>query len=77
MSSIVEQIRILEELASMDAALKVLSEALNEERSTLSKLTGSVAQLEARSEQEKASRAATERARAECLIEVRNMNQQI
>jgi hypothetical protein len=77
LSSISEQIKILEQLAAMDAALKALSDELGEERGTLEKLKADVKTLEERLEREKASLATTERARADCHTEVRTMTQQI
>ncbi|MBL8609429.1 MAG: hypothetical protein JNL38_19010 [Myxococcales bacterium] len=77
MSSIAEQIRFLEELAAMDAALKTLADALGEERGTLEKLKATVSELDARLERERASLATTERARGDCHAEVRTMTQQI
>jgi peptidoglycan hydrolase CwlO-like protein len=44
--SIPEQIRSLEDLAAIDAELKILDEQLNQERSTLTTLKGNLKRLE-------------------------------
>ncbi len=75
--SVLEQIRALEELASMDAELKSLEEKLNEERSTLRSLKESLKSIEQKLESDRAMLAANERGRGELVQDLRTMTQQV
>jgi len=75
--SITEQIRSLEELASVDAELKILEDQLNQERSTLDALTGSLQKLEDKLKADRAHVATIDKARSDFVGEVRTMMQQI
>ncbi len=75
--SVLEQIRALEELASMDAELKSLEEKLNEERSTLSSLKESLKSIEQKLEADRAMLTANERGRGELVQDLRTMTQQV
>lgn len=75
--SVLEQIRALEELASMDAELKSLEGKLTEERSTLSTLKNSLLEVEQKLENDRAMLTANERARGDMVQDLRTMTQQI
>lgn len=75
--SIPEQIRSLEDLAAIDAELKILDEQLNQERSTLTTLKGNLKRLEEKLKNDTMSVAATEKARNELVTDVRTMMQQL
>lgn len=75
--SVVEQIRALEELASMDAELKSLEIKLTEERSTLSTLKNSLKEVEQKLETDRAMLTTNERARGDLVQDLRTMTQQI
>ncbi|WP_394839995.1 C4-type zinc ribbon domain-containing protein [Pendulispora rubella] len=75
--SITEQIRSLEELASVDAELKILEDQLTQERSTLDALRGSLEKLEDKLKTDRAHIAALDKTRSDLVAEVRQMNQQI
>ena len=75
--SIPEQIRTLEELAGVDAELKVLEDQLTQERATLAALKNSLKRLEEKRKNDLLSAAATEKARNELVTDVRGMMQQL
>jgi predicted nucleic acid-binding Zn-ribbon protein len=75
--SIPEQIRALEELASVDADLKVLDDELNQERATLATLKASLKRLDEKRKADLLSVAATDKARNELVTDVRGMMQQL
>ncbi|WP_394828410.1 zinc ribbon domain-containing protein [Pendulispora albinea] len=75
--SITEQIRSLEELASVDAELKILEDQLSQERSTLDALKGSLQKLEDKLKADRAHVAALDKTRSDFVAEVRQMGQQI
>ncbi len=75
--SIPEQIRTLEELAGVDAELKVLEDQLSQERATLSALKASLKRVDEKRKNDLLSVAATEKARNELVIDVRGMMQQL
>jgi predicted nucleic acid-binding Zn-ribbon protein len=75
--SIPEQIRTLEELAGVDAELKVLEDQLSQERATLAALKASLKRLDEKRKNDLLSVAATEKARNELVIDVRGMMQQL
>ena len=77
MSSIPEQIKALEDLAAMDAEMKSISDKLGEERGTLGGLTEGLGKLEKKLEADRSHLAQTEKTKADCAIEVRNMSNQI
>lgn len=77
MSSIPEQIRILEELAGVDAELKTLGEELTRERTSLDGLRGKLTQLEEKLKNDRAHLTAIEKLRADYMTEARNMMQQV
>jgi predicted nucleic acid-binding Zn-ribbon protein len=75
--SIPEQIRALEELASVDADLKVLDDELSQERATLAALKASLKRLDEKRKADLLSVAATDKARNELVTDVRGMMQQL
>jgi predicted nucleic acid-binding Zn-ribbon protein len=75
--SIPEQIATLEELAALDAELKVLEEKLTQERSALSALKGSLKKLEDKLADGRAQMAAADKTRSEYVADVRTMMQQL
>ncbi len=75
--SIPEQIRTLEELASVDAELKVLDDQLSQERTTLASLKATLKRLEEKRKSDLLSVAATDKARNELVTDVRGMMQQL
>ena len=77
MSSIPEQIRILEELAGVDAELKTLGEELTRERTSLDGLRGKLTQLEEKLKNDRTHLTAIDKLRADYMTEARNMMQQV
>lgn len=77
MLSIPEQIRTLEELASLDADLKALDDQLSQERATLASLKASLKRLDEKRKNDLQSVAATDKARNELVTDVRGMMQQL
>jgi predicted nucleic acid-binding Zn-ribbon protein len=75
--SIPEQIKTLEELAAIDAELKILDDQLGVERATLSTLKASLKKLEEKLKTDSAQVAATEKTRGELHADVRTMMQQL
>jgi predicted nucleic acid-binding Zn-ribbon protein len=75
--SIPEQIRALEELASVDGDLKVLDDQLSQERATLAALKASLKRLDEKRKADLLSVAATDKARNELVTDVRGMMQQL
>ena len=75
--SIPEQICALEQLAALDAELKILEEQLSQERATLNGLKASIKKLDDTLEVDRAALAVSERSRNESIADVRNMNQQL
>ncbi len=75
--SIPEQIRTLEELAGVDAELKVLDDQLSQERATLAALKASLKRLDEKRKNDLLSVAATDKARNELVTDVRGMMQQL
>jgi predicted nucleic acid-binding Zn-ribbon protein len=75
--SIPEQIRSLEDLAAIDAELKILDDQLTVERTTLQTLKASLKRLEDKLKNDTLSIATTEKARAELMVDVRAMMQQL
>ena len=75
--SIPEQIRALEELAGVDAELKVLDDQLSQERATLAALKAWLKRLEEKRKTDLLSVAATDKARNELVTDVRGMMQQL
>ncbi len=75
--TIPEQIRTLEELAGVDAALKVLEDQLAQERAALSALKTSLKRLDEKRKTDLLSAAATDKARNELVTDVRGMMQQL
>lgn len=72
-----EHIRALEELAAMDAEVKVLEEQLTQERGVLNSLTEGLKKLDDRLVQERASMVAAEKQRNEVQMDLRSMASQI
>ena len=77
MSTVVDQIKALEELAALDASLKTLSEQLTVEKKTLSDLETSLAGLEAKIEGSKKSLGEKEKLKNTALHDVRSMASQL
>jgi predicted nucleic acid-binding Zn-ribbon protein len=75
--SITEQIRSLEELAAVDAELKILEEQLTQERTALNAKKGGLQKLEEKLKVERASVATLDKTRNDVVIDVRNMMQQL
>jgi hypothetical protein len=74
--SIVEQIRVLEDLARLDAELKTVGEKLSEGRGLLEGLKKSLAAIEIKVTDERAALARTEKAKGEAHAEVRSLTAQ-
>ncbi|AKV00932.1 Hypothetical protein AKJ09_07595 [Labilithrix luteola] len=72
-----EQIRALEELAAMDAEVKILEEKLVEERGTLTSLKDSLKKLDDKLQIDRATVGAADKQRNELQHDVRTMTQQI
>jgi predicted nucleic acid-binding Zn-ribbon protein len=75
--SIPEQIRALEELASMDAQLKTLEEQLTTERGVLNTLKGNLKRLDDKLKADRASLGVMDKTRNELIIDVRTMMTQL
>jgi predicted nucleic acid-binding Zn-ribbon protein len=75
--SIPEQIHSLENLAAIDAELKILDDQLTQERSTLATLKATLKRHEDKLKSDTLSIAATEKARNELVADVRAMMQQL
>jgi predicted nucleic acid-binding Zn-ribbon protein len=75
--SILDQIRALEKLAQIDAELKILTEQLTQERSTLDGLRSGIAKLDEKVAAGRASLAGMDKTRGELIQDVRNMSQQL
>ena len=75
--TISEQIKILEELAAIDAELKTMDEELTGDRSTLTTLKASLKKLEDKRGEGKTALDANEKNRNEFIIDVRTMMQQV
>jgi predicted nucleic acid-binding Zn-ribbon protein len=75
--SITEQIRTLEELAGIDAELKVLEDQLSQERATLAAMKASLKRLDEKRKNDLLSVAASDKARNELVTDVRGMMQQL
>jgi predicted nucleic acid-binding Zn-ribbon protein len=77
LSTIAEQIRALEELSVMDAAVRALTEKLNEEQGVLSELEGALGKLEAKVASLRGSLSEKEKSRNDAQADVRSMTTQI
>ncbi len=77
MSSIEDQIRSLEELATIDAALRILEDELSQERGTLSTLKGSLQRVDEKLKTDRTHVASLDKMRTDLMNEVRNMMQQV
>jgi predicted nucleic acid-binding Zn-ribbon protein len=77
LSSIPEQIRSLEELAAVDAELKILDEQLTQERGSLLALKGTLAKLDEKLTADRATVAGLDKTRNDLVADVRNMMQQL
>ena len=77
MSSIPEQIRSLEELAAIDAELKILDEQLGTERGALNSLKGSLQKLDEKLKTDRANVSSLDKNRNDLVTDVRNMMQQL
>ena len=75
--SIPEQIRALEELATVDAELKILDDQLSQERATLAALKASLKRLDESLKADNLSVATTDKARNDLVTDVRGMMQQL
>jgi predicted nucleic acid-binding Zn-ribbon protein len=75
--SVTEQIKALEELAAIDAEIRILDDQIGREKGTLATLRTNLAKGEEKSSQTRTTLAALDRTRNDGLTEVRNMNQQI
>ncbi len=75
--TIPEQIRILEELAAIDAELKTMDEELSGERSTLNALKATLKKLEEKQQEGKTALDANDKNRNEFIADVRTMMQQL
>ncbi len=75
--SIPDQIRALEQLAALDADLKILDEKLTTERSTLNGLKGSLKRLEDKANVERTTLAGLDKQRNELIADVRQMMTQL
>ena len=75
--SVVEQIQALEELAQIDAELKVMAEELTRENGALGTRKASLQKLEEKLKNDRAQLAAIEKLKNDYVIEVRTMMQQI
>ncbi len=72
-----EQIRALEELAAMDAAVKALEEQLSEERGVLNSLKESLKRLDERLQIDRTTVGAADKQRNDLHIDIRTMTQQV
>lgn len=72
-----DQIRALEELASMDAEVKALEEKLAEERGVLNTLRENLKKLDEKLQVDKATVAGADKQRIELTTDIRTMMQQI
>lgn len=70
--TIVDQIRVLEDLAKLDAELSAVGEKLSEERGMLGGLKSALAAVKVKIADEKAGLARTEKARSEAQTELRS-----
>lgn len=75
--TVVEQIKTLEELARIDAELKVVAEELARENGSLGTRKASLQKLEEKLKNDRAQLAAIEKLKNDYVIEVRTMMQQI
>jgi predicted nucleic acid-binding Zn-ribbon protein len=75
--SIQDQIRALEQLAALDAELRILDEQLSQERTALEGLKGNIAKLDAKLDGDRATLATMDKSRGELIVDVRNMTQQL
>ncbi len=75
--TVVEQIKTLEELAQIDAELKVMAEELARENSALGTRKASLQKLEEKLKSDRAQLSAIEKLKNDNVIEVRTMMQQI
>jgi predicted nucleic acid-binding Zn-ribbon protein len=75
--SIPEQIRALEDLASMDAELKTLEDQLTVERTALNSMKGSLARLDDKLAADRASLATMDKTKNELIADVRTMMTQL
>jgi predicted nucleic acid-binding Zn-ribbon protein len=75
--SIAEQINSLEELAKVDAELRIYDDQLNQERSALDALKGQLQKLEDKLKTDRASVLTLDKSRNDFVTEVRTMMQQI
>jgi predicted nucleic acid-binding Zn-ribbon protein len=73
----VDQIRALEELAAMDAEVKLLEEKLAEERGVLGGLKENLKKLDERLQVDRSTVGVADKQRAELQIDIRTMTQQI
>ncbi len=76
-ASVPDQIKALEELAAIDAELKILGDDLQQERGALDAQRKKLAGLEEKLKGDRAQLAAIDKLRSEYLIEVRTMMQQL
>jgi len=75
--TIADQIRVLEDLAKLDAELRTVGDKLTEERALLEGLKGQLAATKAKIASERANLAQTEKARNEAQTELRSMGGQL
>jgi predicted nucleic acid-binding Zn-ribbon protein len=75
--SIPDHILALEKLAQIDAELKEIQDQLTQERSTLEGLKSGILKLDDKLAGDRAALAGMDKMRAELLIDVRNMSQQV
>jgi predicted nucleic acid-binding Zn-ribbon protein len=75
--SIVEQIKALEEVAGMDAEIRVLDEQIGKERLSLSSQRSSLSKLEEKLAQTRTSLTSLEKTRNDFVLEVRTMTTQL
>ena len=75
--SIPDQISALEELAAVDAELKILDDQLSQERTALEGLKGSLKRLDEKLQTDRTQLALLEKSRNEFIGEVRTLTQQI
>lgn len=75
--SVVEQIKALEELAVIDAELRILDDQIGKERQTLAAQRSTLTKLEEKLTQTRASLAVLEKSRNDLVLEVRNMTTQL
>jgi uncharacterized protein len=75
--TVVEQIKILEELAQIDAELKIMADELSREHGALGTRKASLQKLEEKLKNDRAQLSAIEKLKNDYVIEVRTMMQQI